>query len=143
MNTKPNTFFWIVGVFGLLWNLMGVFAFLSQHYFITEELKTTLPKNQIYLINNNPEWLTLVFAASVFSGLLGSIMLLSRKKWAIGLYFTSLVMVLIQNIYGWAIMKAAEIHGIFQGYLMPIIVIISSIFLYFYSKSCSAKKWIK
>ena len=142
-SNKPNTGFWIIAVIALIWNIMGVFAYLGQTLLLTDELKAALPTEQIELINSSPSWLNIVFAIGVFSGLLGCIMLLIRRKLAVPLFAISLLMVLLQNFYGWFATNAAEVYGSLQGYIMPLIVIIISIFLYFYSKGAAQKGWLR
>ena len=142
-SNKPNTGFWIIAVIALIWNIMGVFAYLGQTVLMTDELKSALPTEQIELINSSPSWLNIVFAIAVFSGLLACLLLLMRKKLAVPLFAISLLMVLIQNIYGWLGTNAAEVYGSVQGYIMPLIVIIISIFLYFYSKGAAQKGWLR
>lgn len=107
INNKPGTGYWIIAVIVVLWNIMGVMAYLGQHLLMTDELKATLPTEQIELINSSPGWLNIVFAIGVFSGLLGAILLIVRKKLAIPMFALSLVMVLVQNIYGWTMTNAA------------------------------------
>ena len=142
-SNKPNTGFWIIAVIALLWNIMGVLAYLGQTLLMTDELKAALPTEQIELINSSPSWLNIVFAIGVFSGVLACIMLLIRRKLAVPLFGISLLMVLIQNFYGWFATNAAEVYGSLQGYIMPLIVIIISIFLYFYSKGAAQKGWLR
>lgn len=143
VHAKPNTSYWIIAIFALLWNLMGVSAYLGQTFLMTDEMKAALPTEQIELINASPSWLNIIFAIGVFTGLLGCIMLLIRKKLAIPFFALSLLTVLIQNIYGWTMTNAAEVYGSMQGYLLPLTVIIISIFLYYYSKGAAQKGWLK
>lgn len=142
-SNKPNTGFWIIAVIALIWNLIGVFMYLAQTVLMTDELKAALPTEQLELINSSPSWLNIVFAIGVFSGVLACLMLLVRKKLAVPLFAISLLMVLIQNIYGWFGTNAAEVYGSVQGYIMPLIVIMISIFLYFYSKGAAQKGWLR
>ena len=82
---KPKTAFWIIAVIALIWNLMGVMAYLGQAY-MTDETKALLPEAEKALYNNVPIWVTAAFAIAVFGGVLASIALLMRKQIA-KLYF--------------------------------------------------------
>ena len=42
---KPNALFYVIGVIALLWNGMGVMAYLGRA-FITEDMIAALPKEQ-------------------------------------------------------------------------------------------------
>ncbi|MBN2868591.1 MAG: hypothetical protein JXK08_07965, partial [Flavobacteriaceae bacterium] len=55
---KPPIWFWIVSVIALLWNAMGVMAYLGQA-FLTEEALAAMPPEQqeIYSIDY-PAWYT-------------------------------------------------------------------------------------
>lgn len=142
MNTttnKPTTLFWIIGVLALLWNIMGVAAYLGQAY-MTDEVLTSLSDAEQVYYNNLPAWVTGAFAIAVFGGALGSIGLLLKKKWATPLFIISLIGVLGQLIYNFFIQKYVELSG--TKMLMPIIVLIIAVFLVWYSKQSKAKGWL-
>ena len=82
---KPSTKFYIIAVLALIWNLMGVGAYLVQA-FMTDEMIATLPEEQqAEFLVEHPAWYTALFALAVFGGALACILLLARKK--IGLLF--------------------------------------------------------
>jgi hypothetical protein len=137
---KPKTSFWIIAVVALIWNIMGVFQFLSSTL-MKEEMYETLTDPQIALLNSLPAWYNIVFAISVFAGLLGCVVLLLRKKIAIPLFLVSLIAVLVMMGYWLLVSNAMEIYGT-EAVIMPLFVIIVAIFLYFYSKGAKQKGWI-
>jgi len=140
---KPNLWFWIIAIVALIWNIMGVFAFLGQTLLLNDEAKALLPETQIELINSTPTWVIVVFAIAVFSGLLGCLLLLLRKKIATPIFGISLITVLIHMGYSMFGTNAAEIYGLVQAYAMPMTVIVIAIFLYFYSKGATQKGWLR
>ncbi len=139
---KPNIWFWIIGIIALLWNIMGVLRYLAQAY-DTESFRAQFNVEQLAAIDNNPAWLTGVFAIAVFAGLLACLLYLLRKKFAVLLFGISLLAVLIQMIYFWLATDSIELFGKVNGIVMPLIVIIIAIFLYFYSKGAAQKGWLK
>ena len=76
--TKPNTGFWIIAVLALLWNLMGVFQYLSTTLW-ADAIKEALPPEQVALMDALPSWYSYVFAVAVFAGVIGSLLLLIRN----------------------------------------------------------------
>ena len=76
---KPSNLFWVISSIALVWNLMGVFNYLDQA-FMTDKVLETLPKEQQILYQDVPAWVTAAFAIAVFSGTLGSLLLLLKKK---------------------------------------------------------------
>ena len=139
---KPNRTYWIITTLGLLWNLMGVFAFLGQT-FVSGDALSELPPEQVALIESTPQWLTGIFAIATLTGLLGSVFLLLRKSLAVSLFLISLVGVLIQMGYSFFATNALEVYGPVQGLIMPLIVIFIAFYLYFFSKRCSKQRILK
>jgi hypothetical protein len=78
--TKPNTFFWIIGILALLWNIIGVYLWLYEYFLMTQEMRAALPPEQVEIMANAPSWSMYVYAIAVISGLLASVLLLLRKK---------------------------------------------------------------
>ena len=76
---KPSNLFWVISSIALVWNLMGVFNYLDQA-FMTNKVLEVLPKEQQILYQDVPAWVTAAFAIAVFSGTLGSLLLLLKKK---------------------------------------------------------------
>lgn len=138
---KPNAGFWIIAIIALLWNIMGVFQYLSTTY-LKEEMYAKMTEQQVSLMDSLPAWHIGVFAIAVFAGLLASILLIVRKKWAVHTFLVSLVAILIQMGYWFFGTEAIEVYG--SGvYLMPILVIVIGVFLYFFSKGAAQKGLLK
>lgn len=135
---KPGVVYWIVGVVALLWNLLGVNAYLQQAY-QTEGFLAAYNEEQLALLDSTPAWITALFALSVFSGAIGSLLLLLRKKLAVPLLFLSFVTAFIQMCYSFFATNSAELFGTMQGIVMPIFIIVFSAFLVWYSKDARAK----
>lgn len=139
-SNKPNTLFWIVSVIALIWNVMGVMAYLGQVYMDDATLQTMPPEDQTYY-THVPAWVTASFAIAVFSGALGSIALLLRKKVAYSLFVISVIAVFAQNAYTFFMQDDITLSG--TRMLWPIIVIAISIFLVFFSKDGVKKGILK
>ncbi len=138
---KPSTFFWVIAVFAVLWNLMGIFQFIGPIFF-PEAIFEGYSEEAVAMFTNLPSWYTVIFGISTISGLLAAITLLLRKKIAVFLFFISLISVLIVEGYYIFGTKVTEIMG--QGAIvMPIVVIFCSILLYFYAKGAARKGWLR
>ncbi|PTM08967.1 MAG: hypothetical protein DA407_06815 [Bacteroidetes bacterium] len=130
---KPNIAFWIIGIIALLWNLMGVANYLGQAFKL-DAIMSGMTEDQIGLIENLPAWMTALFAIAVFSGLIGSVIFLMRRKIAVSLFALSFLTATIQQLYWLFGTNMTEVFAESQPYLMPIIVIVFCIFLVWYSK---------
>ena len=137
---KPTTAFWVIAVVALIWNLMGVMAYLGQAY-MTDEALAALPEAERVFQENYPAWATAAFAIAVFGGAIGCILLLLRKKMATTLFIVSLIGVLVQMAYNFMMSKAAEVYGP-GGMIMPVMVILIGFFLVWYSKQSTTKGWL-
>lgn len=127
---KPTTFFWIIGVLALIWNIMGVAAYLFQAY-ITDDMIAALPEEQqAEFLVEHPAWYTALFALAVFGGFLGCVFLLLKKKMSFYLFIVSGICAIIQQGY---LLATVELSSI----IMPIMIIVFCIFLIWYSKKCS------
>ena len=139
---KPKLWFWIIAVLGLLWNAYGVSAYLLTAYKV-ESVRAVFTEAQLDLVDATPAWLTGVFAIAVFSGFLGCIFLMARRKFAILLFGISLLCVLIKMITEWFTTAKIEVFGTMEGIVLPLSIIVIAIFLYFYSKGAKQKGWIR
>ena len=84
LKNKPAVWFWIIAVMLLLWNIMGLIAFLAEA--LTPELITeTFNQQQMDMYRNRPVWYMYNFALAVFTGTFSCIMLLARRKFAVTL----------------------------------------------------------
>ncbi|MDF0715480.1 hypothetical protein PY092_04905 [Muricauda sp. 334s03] len=140
-SVKPPTWFWVVSVIALLWNLIGVMNYLNQA-FNQVALLESMDQAQREAFEGIPAWATAAFAIAVFSGTLACIGLLIRKKWAKPLFIISLITAAAQFIHWLFISNAVEAFGP-STYTMPVIVIIIGIYLIFFSKKGIEKGWLK
>ncbi len=139
--TKPPIWFWLVSIVALLWNLMGVMAYLGQAY-MTEEMKSNYTAEQLSLMESTPAWITAVFAIAVWGGLLGCIALIIRKRWSKPVLILSFVAIVIQMAYSFFMTNAAEVYGTVQGIVTPIFVIIIGGALVQFSRFSIKKGWL-
>jgi hypothetical protein len=137
---KPPVWFWIVSVVALIWNGMGVMAYLGQAY-MSDDALAALPEAEQALYANVPAWATAAFAIAVWGGLLGCLALLLRKKWAKPVLLLSLIGIVVQMIYNLFLSEAMDVYGP-GGAIMPIMVIVIGIFLVWFSKKSASEGWI-
>lgn len=138
---KPPTTFWIVSVVALIWNLMGIMAFIGQ-MMITPEALALLPPEQQELYSNVPLWATIAFGVAVWGSALGCVLLLVRKKLAMPVLSIALAGILVQMVHSLAISKSIEVYGP-GGMIMPMMVILIGGFLVWYSRKATAMGWLQ
>ena len=137
---KPPTWFWIVSVLALLWNLIGVSQYLMLAYIGIEELEQ-MTEAQRLLYESQPAWVTGAFAMAVWGGALGCILLLLKKKLAVGVLLISLIGILAQVSYNLFISTSFEVYGV-QAVIMPTVILIIGIALFLFARKASANHWL-
>ncbi|MDG1422985.1 MAG: hypothetical protein P8P78_04345 [Flavobacteriaceae bacterium] len=137
---KPTGLFWIISSMALVWNLMGVFNYLTQA-FMTNEVLASLPKDQQLLYEDVPAWVTAAFATAVFSGTLGALLLLLKKKIASTIFILSFIGIIIQMTYGLLISENTNGYGPL-GLIMPLMIIAIGGYLIWYSKKAAEHRWL-
>lgn len=96
--TTPTSFWVLVGLF-LIWNLLGVFHYLTSVNATVESLVAQgMTIKQAEVFHNTPSYHYAVFALGVWSGLLGAVLLLLRKAWAAPVFLFSAVMVIVSFV---------------------------------------------
>ncbi len=137
---KPTGLFWIISSMALVWNLMGIFNYLTQA-FMTNEVLASLPKDQQLLYEDVPAWVTAAFATAVFSGTLGALLLLLKKKIASTFFILSFIGIIIQMTYGLLISENTNGYGPL-GLIMPLMIIAIGGYLIWYSKKAAEHRWL-
>lgn len=131
--------FWLVGVFALLWNLMGCMNFYMQ---MNAETLAAMPESHRAIAEARPLWATIGFALSVFGGALGAILLLRKSKLATFLFIISFVGVILTMGHAATLIGSSVTFTPFElvlGVLSPIVL---AVFLIWYAKRCEQLRWI-
>ncbi len=137
---KLPVWFWIIAGVALVWNAMGVMAFVMQVTMSPEAL-AAMPEAERALYETFPVWALLAFAAAVFGGAIGSLLLLLRKALAYPVFVISLAGIIIQMIYNFFIAETMDVYGP-GSTIMPIMVLVIGAFLVWFSKSSKQKGWV-
>jgi hypothetical protein len=138
--SKLPTSFYIISGAALVWNLLGVMAYVMQ-VTMTQEAMNALPEAERMLLENAPVWATSAFAIAVNGGALGCLLLLLRQTWAFPVLIASLAGVVVQMYHSFFIANAIGVYGP-GGMIMPAMILVIAIFLVWYSKGAKEKGWI-
>jgi hypothetical protein len=128
--------FWIIGIFMLVWNIAGCVNFFVQ---LDPDMVGAYRGSEQAIIVGRPAWATIAFAAAVFGGALGCILLLLRKSTAFYLFVFSLLGVVGTMAHAISADIAFGIGEVLGIIVMPLVV---AAFLVWYSKYVESKGWI-
>ena len=137
---KAPTWFMVVAGVLFVWNLMGVAAYIMQ-VTMTPETMAALPEAQRQLYESTPAWATAAFAIAVNGGALGCLLLLLKRKLASIFLKFSLAGVLVQMFHSFFMSKSFEVFGP-GDMVMPVMVIIISVYLVMLAEKARTNRWI-
>ena len=137
---KLPTWFWVVAVLAVLWNLLGCFNYY-MNVTMTPEAIAQLPQVQQDLLAAMPGWITGLFAIAVFVGLAGGIALCLKKKIATPLFAISLAAAVVQMIYVSFVMDAVTLMGASSLILPSVIILLGALELWF-SMHTTKRGWL-
>jgi len=137
-SNAPRTF-WVLAVVALLWNLLGMTAYIA-HVSVDQAALAAMPDAERLLYETFPTWATAAFAIAVTAGVLGSVALLLRKNLATPLFAISLLAVLVQDYGSFVVSDAMAVYGP-ASVVMPVAVVLFGAVLIWYSARAGKKGW--
>lgn len=111
----PPTWFWVISGVGLVWNLIGVVAFIGQ---MTMDLNTLSAAERAFY-ESTPAWATVAFAVAVFGGVFGCVGLLLRRSWAFAMLVVCLLGIVVQDGHSLFIGDGIAVFGP-AGFILPL-----------------------
>lgn len=139
-DNKPPRYFWIVSAIMLVWNLLGIAAYLAD-VMISAERLAGMPAAQRALYEGMPAWATGAYAIAVFGGTLGCITLLLKKSLALPLFVVSLLGVLAQMGHAFLGSNTLEVMGPTSA-IMPAVITVIAVFLIWFASSAKNRQWL-
>lgn len=120
---KTPTWFKVVAVLALLWNLLGCLALFSDLRLSPEDI-AKLPDAQQALYAVRPGWAVAATAVAVLGGALGSIGLLLGKRWALPVFVLSLLGIIVQDFGLFVLANGVSLAGpvaiVMQGIVLAV-----------------------
>tara|TARA_R110000782_G_scaffold187852_3_gene278002 strand:+ start:38 stop:481 length:444 start_codon:yes stop_codon:yes gene_type:complete len=132
---------WLVGVVSLLWNSFGAYDFINSvtrgEAYLRESGYT---QAAIDYYNAMPNWMYVPWVVGVWGAVLGSILLLLRKRLTVPVWGLSLLGALVSLLYGMFINKAPPPppEMAWMAWFPNIIVLIAAVF-FLYARWMSRK----
>ena len=112
MTTKTPWHLWLVGVVAVLFNAIGVFDFVMNIVQGSSYMASAgMTPAQIAHYEEMPAWMMVVWAVGVWGAILGSVLILLRRKLAVPVFAASLAAFLISLVYTYVLTNGGEIMG--------------------------------
>jgi hypothetical protein len=129
---------WIVGVLSLLWNGMGAFDYTMTETRNAFYMKDFTPEQLAYFYSF-PKWVIATWALSVWGGVLGSIALLLRRRWAIPVFAASLATMVITFVHNFVLTNGLAVMGGAGALVFSAAIVAIGIALVVYSRLLARK----
>jgi len=134
----PPWWFWSIGVVLLLWGLMGIWFYWIEVTMSDATYVEIYGKELLDVRHRVPAWSISGYAIGVWGGLLGTICLLLRRRWALPFYIASLIGAILGWV--WFIMDSAGRATMNNGgWIMFSLVIILCLFSIWFTRSMRSK----
>jgi hypothetical protein len=132
-NAKAPWHLWVAGALALLWNGMGAFDYVMTQTRNASYMSSFTPEQLAYFYGF-PKWVVATWALSVWGGVLGSILLLLRKRWAVPVIAVSLVTFLVTAFYNLVLTDGLAIMGGVGGLVFSGVIFLIAAALLIYSR---------
>ena len=139
-NEQVPGWYWLVAGLALLFEGIGCYAYLLEVMRTPADI-ASLPLDQRRLIEATPWWVTAAYAVAVWSGLAGAVLLLLRRRLAVGALLLSLIGVVVQ--FG-GIFLVPELRSTIPSdqLLGPIIIFVIAYALWQFSRIAGKRGWL-
>lgn len=143
VSARTPVHLWIVGILSLLWSAIGCYDYLMTRMRNTEYFEkmmpTVDPNAMLAWVDGFPIYAQFGWGLGVWMGLLGSILLLLRSRWAVWSFALSLLGAVVG--LGYQIVAAPPLAGA-EGPMftvMPYVIILIAVALFLYARAQAAK----
>jgi len=134
--TNPPKWYWAVSGLGLVWNLLGVAAFVAQ---VTMDVSALSSSEQAFY-EAQPTWAVASFGVAVASGVVGCIALLLRKSWAAPMLLLCIAGIVVQTFHSIALSNGVEVFGP-EGLVLPFAVFAGAVVLTYVAHVANRRGW--
>jgi hypothetical protein len=123
---------WIVGVVALLWNAMGALDYTMTETRNASYMKDSTPEQLAYFYSF-PKWVIASWASSVWGGVVGSVALLLRRRWAVPVFAVSLAMMVLTFIHNYVLTDGFTVMGGVVAMIFTLTIVAVGVVLVVYS----------
>jgi len=125
---------WVVGIIALLWNCIGAFDYLMTQT-KNAAYMSAFPPEQLAFFYGLPVWVVAAWAFAVWGGVLGSVLLLLRRRLAVPVFLVSLVGMAVTTLHNWLLSNAFELFSDTFSRVFTVVIIVITVGLYFYARA--------
>ena len=144
VSARAPVHLWIVGILSLLWSCFGAYDYIMTRLRDTDYIKAAMPgvdpNAALAWVDSMPMYAQIGWGLGVWLGLLGSVLLLMRSRWAVWSFGISLVGAVLS--LGYQLLLAPPMPGANESPAMkvvPVIVLVIALALFLYARGQEKK----
>ena len=107
---RPPRHLWVVGVVGLLWNLVGAYDYLMTETQNASYMGKFTPE-QLEYFYGFPTWVVATWAIAIWGGVLGTLLLLLRRRLAAPVLLVSFRSMVLTSVYNFLLSDGVAVMG--------------------------------
>lgn len=127
---------WAVGVVSLLWNAFGAYDFINTTT-RGEAYMSDMGFDQAMIdyFTTMPNWMYVPWTLGVWGALIGSVLLLLRKRFAVEAFGLSLIGAVVSLVYGLVVAPPPLAPEMAAMKLMPFVIVLIALLLFGYARA--------
>jgi len=129
---------WIIGVIALLWNAVGAFDYLMTQTRNASYMASFTPE-QLEYFYGFPAWVEGAWAIAVWGGVLGSVLLLLRRRLALPVFAVSFVAMVVTTIHNFVLSDGLQVMGGAGTLAFSALIFLVALALVFYARAMAAR----
>ncbi len=121
---------WAIGGISLLWNAMGAFDYVMTQTKNASYLEMFTPE-QLEYFTSFPSWVVASWATAIWTAVLGSVLLLMRRRLAVFAFSVSFVAMVVTALHNFVLSSPnmIDISGVGAGVFSLAIFVVSALLL--------------
>ena len=128
---------WVVGILGFLWDSMGAFDYIMTQTQNESYMQQFTPE-QLEFFYGFPVWVVSLWAIAVWGGVLGTVLLLLRKKLATPVLLGSFVAMVGTAIHNFGMSNGLEVMG-GVGAVFSLLIFVFALGLWLYARAMTER----
>jgi hypothetical protein len=129
---------WVIGILGLLWSAMGAMDYVMTQT-KNEAYMSQFTPEQLAYVYGFPIWVVAVWAIGVWGGVIGALLLLFRRRFAVWVFLASLLAVVITTFHNYLLSNGMEHFGSAFHLGFTAVIFVFSLALFLYARAMSKR----
>jgi hypothetical protein len=129
---------WVIGVTAFLWNCIGAFDYVMTETRNPTYMSAFTPEQLAYFYSF-PAWAIATWATAVWGGVLGSVLLLMRRRLAVWIFLISLVAMVLTTLYNYVLSSGLDVFPDAGSKVLTAVIFLVALGLFLYARAMSRR----